>query len=45
LYVDRANEAAQRTYRHLGLEVTHYALMETEFRRKTTKEKADAQSR
>jgi GNAT superfamily N-acetyltransferase len=33
LYVDRANEAAQRTYRRLGLDATHYALMELEFHR------------
>ena len=41
LYVDRANEAAQRTYRRLGLDATHYALMELEFHR-PPKETPDA---
>ena len=36
LYVDHANEDAQRTYRRLGLGATHYALMEVEFRRSAT---------
>jgi ribosomal protein S18 acetylase RimI-like enzyme len=45
LYVDRANEAAQRTYRRLGLEVTHYQLMEVEFQRPTRQEMPDAQAR
>ena len=44
LYVDRANEAAQRTYRRLGLDATHYALMEVEFRR-PPKETPDAHAR
>ena len=35
LYVDRDNEAAHRTYRRLGLDVTDYALMEIEFDRPT----------
>lgn len=46
LYVDQHNEAAQRTYRRLGLDTTHYALMEVEFRRPVhSKEIPDAQSR
>ena len=46
LYVDRANEAAQRTYQRLGLDATHYALMEVEFHRTpTSQEIADAQAR
>ncbi len=36
LYVDHGNENAQRTYRRLGLDVTHYALMEVEFRKPPT---------
>ena len=44
LYVDRANEPAQRTYRRLGLDATDYALMEVEFRR-PPKEKPDAHAR
>jgi ribosomal protein S18 acetylase RimI-like enzyme len=46
LYVDHANEAAQRTYRRLGLDATHYALMEVEFRRPATSQRMpDAQAR
>jgi ribosomal protein S18 acetylase RimI-like enzyme len=46
LYVDRANDAAQRTYRRLGLDITHYALMEVEFQRPPkAKERPDAQAR
>ncbi|HSD73824.1 MAG TPA: N-acetyltransferase [Steroidobacteraceae bacterium] len=46
LYVDQANEAAQRTYRRLGLDATHYTLMEVEFRRPATGQGiADAQAR
>ncbi len=33
LYVDQSNEAAKHTYRRLGLGLTHYALMEIDFRR------------
>jgi GNAT superfamily N-acetyltransferase len=44
LYVDRANEPAQRTYRRLGLNATHYALMEVEFCR-PPKENPDAHAR
>jgi ribosomal protein S18 acetylase RimI-like enzyme len=44
LYVDRANEPAQRTYRRLGLDATHYALMEVEFHR-PPKEMPDAHAR
>lgn len=46
LYVDRANQAAQRTYRRLGLDTTDYSIMEVEFRRQSTrKENPDAQAR
>jgi GNAT superfamily N-acetyltransferase len=44
LYVDRANEAAHHTYRRLGLDATHYALMEVEFHR-SPKETPDARAR
>jgi ribosomal protein S18 acetylase RimI-like enzyme len=46
LYVDHGNEAAQRTYRRLGLDATHYALMEADFRGPVASQRIfDAQTR
>ncbi len=46
LYVDQANQAAQQTYRRLGLDATDYSIMEVEYRRHATrKETPDAQAR
>ena len=33
LYVERENESAQRTYRTLGMDVTHYLVMEEMFKK------------
>ena len=33
LYVERENQAAQRTYGSLGMEVTHYLVMEEMFKK------------
>jgi ribosomal protein S18 acetylase RimI-like enzyme len=46
LYVEHANQAAQETYRRLGLGATHYAIMELEYRaRGAHKEASDAEAR
>lgn len=46
LYVEHDNQAAQRTYRRLGLDSTQYSLMELEFKtRGPRQEMPDAQAR
>lgn len=46
LYVDHDNQAAQRTYRRLGLSSTQYSLMELEFTTREQRQEAiDAQAR
>ena len=46
LYVEHENQAAQRTYRRLGLDGTQYSLMELEFMtRGPRQETLDAQAR
>jgi ribosomal protein S18 acetylase RimI-like enzyme len=46
LYVEQDNQIAHRTYRRLGLDVTHYSIMELEFPgRGAPKEASHAQAR